>query len=126
MVKFANDIFKTLNSVRKGMGITLGYFFKKPVTQQFPDERWALPERFRGFVHNDVPRCTACMLCAKACPSDAIEFGDRADILAMADARLAAVQADGFPNAKILDRRDVRLLILIADEASMYSLTTRE
>ena len=48
------------------------YFFKKPVTQQFPEERWSLPERYRGFVHNDVPRCTACMLCAKACPSDCI------------------------------------------------------
>ena len=76
--------------------------------------------------NEDLPEGDRIPACAKACPSDAIEFGDRADILAMADARLAAVQADGFPNAKILDRRDVRLQILIADEASMYSLTTRE
>ena len=76
--------------------------------------------------NEDLPEGDRIPACAKACPSDAIEFGDRADILAMADARLAAVQADGFPDAKILDRRDVRLLILIADEASMYSLTTRE
>ena len=64
--------------------------------------------------------------CAKACPSSAIEFGDRDEILARADARVAALQADGYPNAKILDRRDVRLLILLADPARMYTLTTRE
>ncbi|UCE58670.1 MAG: hypothetical protein JSU63_14650 [Phycisphaerales bacterium] len=71
-------------------------------------------------VHNDEPPA-----CAKACPSGAITFGDREDILAMADTRLAAVKDDGFPNAATLDQRDVRLVILLADPASMYSLTTR-
>jgi formate dehydrogenase iron-sulfur subunit len=63
--------------------------------------------------------------CAKACPTGAITFGDREDILAEADARLEALRLDGFPNATVLDRRDVRLLILLADPASMYTLTTR-
>ncbi len=72
MVKLAGDIQRSLSSIAKGMRITIKYFFKKPVTQQFPQERWSLPERFRGFVHNDVPRCTACQLCAKACPVDCI------------------------------------------------------
>ena len=72
-------------------------------------------------VHNDeLPAC------AKACPSGAITFGDRDVILADAEARLEAVRADGFPNAAILDRRDVRLLILLADPAGMYSLSTRD
>jgi len=60
--------------------------------------------------------------CAKACPSDAIEFGDREDMLEMADARLAAIR-DEFPSATLLDRRDVRLLILVAEPASEYKLT---
>ena len=66
------EIWQTMSSIFKGMGITFRHLGKKPVTQQFPGERWALPNRFRGFVHNDIPRCTACLLCAKACPVDCI------------------------------------------------------
>ena len=72
-------------------------------------------------VHNgELPAC------AKACPSGAIRFGDRQDMLDEADARLTVVQADGFLNATILDRSDVRLLVLLADPASMYTVTTRD
>ncbi len=75
--------------------------------------------------NESLPEADRIPACAKACPSDAIEFGDRDDILAMAYARLAAVQANGFPNAKLLDPSDVRLIILIADEADKYKLSTR-
>ncbi len=61
--------------------------------------------------------------CATACPSDAIEFGDREEILKMADERLAAIRGQ-FPDAAVLDRRDVRLLILLGDRARMYTLET--
>ena len=72
MVRMLRDIIESVTSIATGMGITFRYLGKKPVTQQFPDERWALPDRFRGFVHNDVPRCTACLACAKDCPVDCI------------------------------------------------------
>ena len=62
--------------------------------------------------------------CAKACPSEAITFGDRDEILQETDARVEVLSAE-FPNAKVKDRRDVRLLILLADPAEMYSLSTR-
>jgi formate dehydrogenase iron-sulfur subunit len=71
-------------------------------------------------VHNgELPACV------KACPTDALTFGDRDEMLAAADARLAEVRADGFPDAMILDRRDVRLLLLLADPADYYTLHTR-
>ena len=65
MVKFIEDILESARTIAAGMGITFKYLGKRPVTQQYPDERWSLPDRFRGFVHNDVPRCTACLACAK-------------------------------------------------------------
>jgi formate dehydrogenase iron-sulfur subunit len=68
-------------------------------------------------VHNGLEPA-----CAKACPTGAIQFGDRDDMLAAADERLAAIRED-FPSATVLDRRDVRLLILLADPASQYKLT---
>lgn len=59
--------------------------------------------------------------CAKACPSDAIEFGDRDDMLAAAKARVAVLR-DSFPDATVLDHRDVRLLIVLGDRESLYKL----
>jgi NADH-quinone oxidoreductase chain I len=68
---FAN-IRHALLSTLQGMGITIKHVVKKPVTLQYPDERWVLPERFRGFVHLDTNRCNACLQCARACPVSCI------------------------------------------------------
>ncbi|MBI5668579.1 MAG: 4Fe-4S binding protein [Chloroflexi bacterium] len=52
---------------------TLRSFFQKPVTRLYPFERNASPERLRGKLHWNPDNCTGCCLCAKDCPSDAIE-----------------------------------------------------
>ena len=72
MVQYFSDIYRSLSSVIQGMGVTIKHLVRKPVTLQYPDERWVLPERFRGFVHNNVLRCNACLGCAKACPVSCI------------------------------------------------------
>ena len=46
MGKFLNDIQRRVASIAIGMSITFRHLGKKPVTQQFPDERWALPDRY--------------------------------------------------------------------------------
>ncbi|MCP4631371.1 MAG: NADH-quinone oxidoreductase subunit I [candidate division Zixibacteria bacterium] len=52
--------------------------FKPAITVQYPKERWEMPERSRGVIVllSDLDtgklNCTACMLCARACPVAAI------------------------------------------------------
>jgi NADH-quinone oxidoreductase subunit I len=81
----------------KGVGVTLKHFFKnfgqmvtnrRPdqmeinqdegvATLEYPDEKRAYPERFRGvhrLTHREdgSPRCVACLMCSTACPAQCI------------------------------------------------------
>ncbi len=47
--------------------------FKPPVTEKYPFERRAAPERLRGQLVWNSESCTGCGLCAKDCPANAIE-----------------------------------------------------
>jgi NADH-quinone oxidoreductase subunit I len=58
----------------KGLALTLKYFFRKPITLQYPEQKRPVPQRFRGrpaliFNPDGMPRCVACGLCEKICPS---------------------------------------------------------
>jgi NADH-quinone oxidoreductase subunit I len=66
----------------RGMRLTLHYFLRpsKIVTKQYPENRATLkfPPRYRAMlklVYDDqgCHRCTACGLCAKACPNGSIK-----------------------------------------------------
>jgi len=86
------------------------------VPRQGPDGRLHKCRMCVDRVHNgELPACV------KACPNDGISFGDRADMLQIAEERLAVVREE-FPDAAILDQDDVRVLILLADRESMYKL----
>ena len=68
-----------LPSVLKGMWITLRHMFRPKVTMQYPEERWKMPERYRGLpvlVKDDADRvkCVACFLCQYVCPPKAIHI----------------------------------------------------
>jgi NADH-quinone oxidoreductase chain I len=61
----------------KGLKLTLGYFFKKKYTLQYPEQKWDVAPRWRGrhvlTVHESGKiRCVACMLCATVCPAECI------------------------------------------------------
>jgi NADH-quinone oxidoreductase subunit I len=64
-------------NIAKGMKITLGHIFKKKATTSYPEEKRPFSPVFRGLHilnrdENGAERCTACGLCALACPAEAI------------------------------------------------------
>lgn len=60
-----------------GLKITLSHFFRKKATIKYPEEKRSFAPVYRG-LHvlkrddNGAERCTACGLCAVACPAEAI------------------------------------------------------
>lgn len=66
-----------LPAIFKGMGITFSHIFKKKVTIQYPEQTRPFSPVFRGLhiLNRDEEgreNCTACGLCAVACPAEAI------------------------------------------------------
>ncbi len=64
-------------NIAKGMLITLKHFFKKKATINYPEQTRPFSSVFRGLhvLNRDEQgreRCTACGLCAVACPAEAI------------------------------------------------------
>jgi NADH-quinone oxidoreductase subunit I len=66
-----------LPAIVKGMSITLKHFFRKKSTINYPEQKREFSEIYRGqhVLKRDElgrERCTACGLCAVACPAEAI------------------------------------------------------
>ena len=66
-----------LPAILKGMSITFSHMFKKKPTINFPEQNRPFSPVFRGLhvLNRDEEgreRCTACGLCAVACPAEAI------------------------------------------------------
>src|SRR4030095_6224330 len=64
-------------NILKGMAITFSHIFKKKATINYPEQQRPFSPVFRGLqvLNRDEEgreRCTACGLCAVACPAEAI------------------------------------------------------
>jgi NADH-quinone oxidoreductase subunit I len=81
IVNYLKDIFTTSRSLLKGMKLT-GYYFthkKEIITEQYPEFRAVLSDRFRGEVvmrhdEKNEHRCTGCTACELACPNGTIKI----------------------------------------------------
>lgn len=84
MSKFGNYIngyFSGLESLLIGLRTSIRVYFRKPVTEQYPENRHTtlhIAERHRAMLvmphdENNQHHCVACGLCQMACPNDTIK-----------------------------------------------------
>jgi NADH-quinone oxidoreductase subunit I len=60
-------------------GMTMRHLFRRPLTEQYPEEKRELPERSRARIvltrdPDDNERCVACYLCSGVCPVSCISM----------------------------------------------------
>jgi len=79
MIQYFKGIFRGLKSLALGMSVTLKVFFRKKVTEQYPENRKTLQisERWRAELtmphdENNEHACTACGICQMNCPNGSI------------------------------------------------------
>lgn len=64
----------------RGMGLTLGRFFKPKATIRWPEQQADVAPRFRGrlqllYDEYGTLKCETCFQCAQACPIECIDMG---------------------------------------------------
>ena len=67
------------SGIAQGMWVTLKNFFNPKVTQQYPEQRPSMPDRWRGrldLIYDPFGehKCEVCFQCAQVCPVEAIDM----------------------------------------------------
>lgn len=93
----------------------------------------ACPFEVPNIVENRVSKCVACLdlvkegqepWCVQTCPSQAIKFGERNEILGQAQARVAQIKTR-YPNANVYGETQLGglgLLMILLEKPSVYGL----
>lgn len=73
------NFLNSIKAVFLGMFTVLSHLFKRPVTEEYPEEMPVLNNNFRG-IHI-LKNCRGCGYCQKVCPTDAITIIKKENIL---------------------------------------------
>src|SRR6266849_8725090 len=79
MASGIREVGTTIFTLAKGFSVTLRNMFRKPTTENYPDEPVHFEGRYRG-IHvlqrdeNGLEKCVGCFLCAAACPANCIHI----------------------------------------------------
>jgi NADH-quinone oxidoreductase subunit I len=68
-----------LPAIKNGLAVTAKHFVQKKVTMQYPEEKWTVPEGYRGAPYlvkdqDGRTKCVSCQLCEFVCPPKAIKI----------------------------------------------------
>lgn len=68
-----------LPAIIGGFKVSIRHFFRKKVTMQYPEEKWVVPDGYRGAPYlvkdqEDRTKCVSCQLCEFVCPPKAIRI----------------------------------------------------
>ena len=90
-----------LPAILGGFKVTLRHFFRKKVTMQYPEEKWVVPEGYRGapYLVKDQEgntKCVSCQLCEFVCPPRAINITPPGPVGSIADRPNAEKMPLGF------------------------------
>ncbi len=79
--QYIGGMFSGIKSLLIGMRTSIRVFFRKKITEQYPENRATLhiSDRFRGALvmphdENNQHKCIACNLCQMACPNGTIKI----------------------------------------------------
>ncbi len=77
--RYVKEIGTALGALASGLVITLKHLFRRPITQEYPEEKRSLPPRSRGRIiltrdPDGEERCVACYLCSAVCPVSCISM----------------------------------------------------
>ena len=85
------------------------------VPRKAPDGTLAKCDMCNDRVHNGLKPA-----CVTACPTGAMNFGERDEMLALADAHLKKVKGK-YPKAMLLDTDDVNVIYLVGFDPGLYT-----
>jgi NADH-quinone oxidoreductase subunit I len=74
---FKRLVFGAINLL-KGLIITFKNLITPAITLQYPTQKQAMAERFRGLVDLDQRKCIMCYQCVKICPTNCLGITPKA------------------------------------------------